>query len=66
MAGGMVERDGNLVLTEDTKFTSPSAASSIMLGRQSSGPADWLDESGKAYKDIQNQDEGNTTYDSVE
>jgi hypothetical protein len=41
------------ILTEDVLFSSPSAASSTLLGSQSPGPIRWFDENGKSYKENQ-------------
>jgi hypothetical protein len=54
-AGALVEQDGKLIFTEDTSFSSPSAAASVILGRQAPGPVSWIDENGKTYKEIQEQ-----------
>ncbi len=37
---------------DDTVFSSPSAASNIILGRQSAGPIEWVNIKGKTYKEI--------------
>lgn len=51
---GMVDRSGEIgVLLEDVLFSSPSAASSTLLGAQSPGPIRWVDENGKTFKDNQ-------------
>lgn len=42
-----------ILLTQDYLFTSPSAASSLFLGRPSSGLADWKTADGKSLKTIQ-------------
>jgi len=52
-AGSLVEKNGNLVFTQDTVFSSPSAAASAILGRQAPGPVSWIDENGKTYKETQ-------------
>ena len=49
----LVEKNNKLVFSEDTTFSSPSAASSVILGRQAPGPVSWLDETGLTYKAIQ-------------
>ena len=36
----------------DYEFSSPSAASSVILGRSSNGPVDWKDENGKILRDL--------------
>ena len=48
----LTEDNGKLKFNSDTIFTSLSAASSIVLGRQSSGPLEWKTESGRSYKEI--------------
>lgn len=51
---GLIEIRGNLgVLTDDVLFSSPSAASSTLLGSQSPGPIRWLDENGVSFKENQ-------------
>lgn len=40
------------VFVEDTIFSSPSAASNIVLGRQSPGPIEWVNSDGKTYKQL--------------
>jgi hypothetical protein len=51
-AGTLVPDNDKLRFTSDTIFTSPSAASSIVLGRQSSGPLEWKTENGISLKEI--------------
>lgn len=48
----LVESGEYLSFTEDTQFSSPSAASNIVLGRQSAGTTEWVDESGKPLKEV--------------
>ncbi|MFP6843571.1 MAG: GIY-YIG nuclease family protein [Thalassolituus sp.] len=43
----------NGVFLEDVLFSSPSAASSTILGAQSPGPIRWVDEDGKTFKENQ-------------
>jgi len=38
--------------SEDAVFSSPSAASNIILGRQSAGPMEWINSDGKPFKEI--------------
>ncbi|MDF7809887.1 GIY-YIG nuclease family protein [Hymenobacter sp. YC55] len=47
----LVESNGKYLFTEDTIFSSPSAASSIILGRNSPGPSVWIDSKGNSLKD---------------
>jgi len=49
------EINGKLVFQEDTVFNSISAASSIILGRQSAGTIEWITENGKNYKEYQSE-----------
>ncbi|SBT17741.1 hypothetical protein MGA5115_01857 [Marinomonas gallaica] len=51
---GLVDSSGeNGVFLEDVLFSSPSAASSTILGAQSPGPVRWIDEDGNTFKDNQ-------------
>jgi len=43
------------VLKEDILFTSPSGASSFVLGRNSDGRTDWKTVDGKSLKDVENE-----------
>lgn len=43
----------HLIFIEDAIFTSPSAAASIVLGRQAPGPISWINASGESYKQVQ-------------
>ncbi|MEC9364591.1 MAG: GIY-YIG nuclease family protein [Pseudomonadota bacterium] len=47
-----LQRD-RYVFGEDASFSSPSAASSVVLGRQAPGPVSWVLPDGKSYKDAQ-------------
>ncbi len=47
------EREGKLVFTEDTIFSSPSAASNMVLGRNSNGFTEWINKNGLTFKEIQ-------------
>lgn len=50
-----LESDGTITngaFTKDYEFSSPSAASAIVLGRPSSGNIDWKDEKGASLKDL--------------
>lgn len=51
---GVLEKKGNsYVFLEDAVFSSPSAASSVVLGRQAPGPISWLGAAGQTYRDVQ-------------
>lgn len=52
-AGVLVESGEHLEFIENANFSSPSAASSVVLGRQAPGPVSWVDSNGKTYKEIQ-------------
>ncbi len=52
-AGKLEEDNGKFVFTDDTSFSSPSAAASVILGRQAAGPISWVDEEGRTYKQVQ-------------
>jgi hypothetical protein len=47
------EEGGSLVFAEDASFSSPSAASSVVLGRQAPGPVSWVNAAGQTYKEVQ-------------
>jgi predicted GIY-YIG superfamily endonuclease len=49
----LVQEGDTLVFSEDASFSSPSAASSVVLGRQAPGPLSWVNAAGKTYKDVQ-------------
>lgn len=49
----LVEENGKLVFAEDAIFNSPSAASNMVLGRNSNGFTEWVNKNGKTFKDIQ-------------
>ena len=51
---GLVEVRGKIgILTDDVLFSSPSAASSTLLGAQAPGPIRWIDENGITFKENQ-------------
>ena len=49
----LIEKGDELVFAEDAVFNSPSAASNMVLGRNSNGYTEWITEDGKTFKDIQ-------------
>lgn len=50
----VLKQSGNrYVFAEDATFSSPSAASSVVLGRQTPGPISWVLPDGRTYKDAQ-------------
>lgn len=51
----VLEHQGDrYVFSEDASFSSPSAASSVILGRQAPGPISWVLNDGRTYKQVQN------------
>lgn len=52
-AGVLKQIGDRYVFTEDATFSSPSAASSVILGRQAPGPVSWVQSDGKTYKEAQ-------------
>lgn len=51
----MIEEKGQLIFAEDAVFNSPSAASNMVLGRNSNGFTEWVNKKGKTFKEIQEQ-----------
>ena len=49
----MVESGDKLIFAEDAVFNSPSAASNMVLGRNSNGFAEWVNEKGLTFKEVQ-------------
>jgi hypothetical protein len=49
----LIDIGDKLEFTEDTIFNSPSAASNMILGRNSNGFTEWVTEKGKSFKNIQ-------------
>ena len=49
----LVDKGDKLEFTEDAIFNSPSAASNMVLGRNSNGFTEWVTEKGKSFKNIQ-------------
>ncbi len=49
----LIDRGDNLEFAEDAIFSSPSAASNMVLGRNSNGFTEWVNVKGKTYKEIQ-------------
>lgn len=52
-AGVLKVKIDRYLFTEDASFSSPSAASSVVLGRQAPGPVSWVLEDGRTYKQVQ-------------
>jgi hypothetical protein len=51
----LVEENGKLIFNEDTVFNSPSAASNMILGRNSNGFTEWINKNGQTFRDVQEQ-----------
>lgn len=51
----MVEREDKLVFAEDAVFNSPSAASNMILGRNSNGFSEWVNKNGLTFKEVQDR-----------
>jgi predicted GIY-YIG superfamily endonuclease len=49
----MVEQGDILVFAEDAVFNSPSAASNMVLGRNSNGFTEWVNKQGLTFKEVQ-------------
>lgn len=49
----MVERGDKLIFVEDTIFNSPSAASNMILGRNSNGNTEWVNIKGQTFREVQ-------------
>ena len=50
--GILVDKGSFYEFAEDTVFSSTSAASNIVLGRQSQGPIEWINDQNKTYKSL--------------
>lgn len=51
----LIEKDGLLVFTEDTEFSSPSAAAAVIHGGSANGLIAWKTEDGKSLKQLDEQ-----------
>lgn len=49
----LIDKGDKLEFTEDAIFNSPSAASNMVLGRNSNGFTEWVTEKGKSFKDVE-------------
>ncbi len=49
----MIESREKLIFVEDTVFNSPSAASNMILGRNSNGMTEWVNQKGLTLKEVQ-------------
>ena len=49
----MMESGDNLIFSEDAIFNSPSAASNMILGRNSNGFSEWVNKNGLTFKEVQ-------------
>lgn len=55
-ANVLEQQADRFIFAEDTSFSSPSAASSVILGRQAPGPISWALDDGRTYKQVQRGD----------
>jgi Domain of unknown function (DUF4357) len=53
--GTIVEKDGFLVFTKDTEFSSPSAAAAVIDGGSANGLTAWRDKDGRSLKQLDEQ-----------
>lgn len=51
----MIENGDKLIFAEDAIFSSPSAASNMILGRNSNGFTEWVNNKGLTFKEIQDK-----------
>lgn len=56
----MIEHNDKLIFAEDTVFNSPSAASNMILGRNSNGFTEWVNKKGQTFKEVQEITNANT------
>ena len=49
----MIEKNDKLIFAEDAVFSSPSAASNMVLGRNSNGFTEWVNKDGITFKEVQ-------------
>jgi hypothetical protein len=51
----LAQQGAHYVFTQDYVFSSPSAASDMVLGRSSNGRVEWKDAQGRALKVLQSE-----------
>jgi len=51
----MVDHEDKLIFAEDAIFNSPSAASNMILGRNSNGFTEWVNKNGLTFKEVQDK-----------
>ena len=56
----LIEKNNELILTEDYIFGSPSTAAAIVMGRNANGLTEWKQASGKTLKEFESTNEENT------
>lgn len=49
----LIDNGDKLLFAEDAVFNSPSAASNMVLGRNSNGYTEWIDNKGRTFKEVQ-------------
>jgi len=52
-SGVLLDKGEFYEFLDDTIFSSPSAASNIVLGRQSAGPIEWINDKGQTFKEVE-------------
>jgi hypothetical protein len=50
--GTLVQKNGFLVFTKDTEFSSPSAAAAVVHGGGSNGLTEWKTQDGRPLKEL--------------
>ncbi|SES12874.1 DUF4357 domain-containing protein [Salipaludibacillus aurantiacus] len=55
----LINKDEKLILVENYTFDSPSAAASVVLGRNANGRTEWRNEEGKSFANFTNFEVGN-------
>jgi hypothetical protein len=58
--GVLIDRGEMYEFVDNAVFSSPSAAASVILGRQTAGPLYWITSEGKTYRQIQSEQLENT------
>lgn len=51
----LIAKGDKLVFAEDAVFNSPSAASNMVLGRNSNGFTEWVSSDGRTFKEVQEE-----------
>ncbi len=59
--GVLLEKEGSLIFQEDTVFTSPSTAASIVMARNANGLLEWKTKENTTLKEYESTDKNNDT-----